>query len=65
MKRFAFLWISWLSLFCLTSAFAGIVHTVPPPPEVEAPAYILVDYHSGKVLAEKEADKKSNPERRR
>lgn len=61
MKRFAFLWMSLLSLFCLSSAYAGIVHTVPAPPEVEAPAYILVDYHSGKVLAEKEADKKIEP----
>lgn len=61
MKRFAFLWTSWLGLFCLTSAQAGIVHTVPAPPDIEAPAYILVDYHSGKVLAEKEADKKIEP----
>lgn len=61
MNRFACLWISLLSLFCLTRVDAGIVRTVPAPPEVDSPAYILVDYHSGKVMAEKEADTRIEP----
>lgn len=27
--------------------------TIPPVPDIEAESYILMDYHSGKVLAEK------------
>ncbi len=30
--------------------------TIPPVPDIEAESYILMDYHSGKVLAEKNAD---------
>jgi len=35
--------------------------TTPPPPPIAATAYILQDYHTGKVLAESNADAKLAP----
>ena len=35
--------------------------TTPPPPPVAATAYILQDYHTGKILAENNADAKLAP----
>ena len=35
--------------------------TTPPPPPIAATAYILQDYHTGKVLAENNADAKLAP----
>lgn len=35
--------------------------SVPPPPPVAAKAYILVDFHSGRVLAEQNADLRLEP----
>lgn len=35
--------------------------TIPPVPDIEAESYILMDYHSGKVLAEKNADVRRDP----
>lgn len=47
-----------LSLFCLSlPAFAQ----VPSPPEIDAPSYILYDYASQQVLAEKNADQRVAP----
>lgn len=34
---------------------------IPPPPEVDARAYIVMDYHSGKILAAKEAVARMEP----
>ncbi|GHB61623.1 D-alanyl-D-alanine carboxypeptidase [Psychrosphaera saromensis] len=34
---------------------------VPNPPTINAKAYILIDFQTGKVLAEKDADKSLNP----
>ncbi len=34
---------------------------IPAPPEVDAKGYILVDFHSGKVLAENAADQRMEP----
>lgn len=42
-----------LSLILLTS---GLFAIVPKPPEMPARAYILIDYDTGEVLAEKNAD---------
>jgi D-alanyl-D-alanine carboxypeptidase (penicillin-binding protein 5/6) len=42
----------------------GLVHAakpVPAPPEVAAKNYLLVDFSSGNVLAEKNADAKIEP----
>lgn len=34
---------------------------IPAPPPIAAKAYLLLDFHSGKVLAEKNADKRIQP----
>lgn len=34
---------------------------IPNPPEINAVSYILMDYHSGKILAEKNADERRAP----
>ena len=34
---------------------------VPPPPPVDARAYILMDYDSGQILAESKADERMEP----
>jgi len=56
--------ISLLMLMVMTLINAGFVHAakpVPAPPEVAAKNYLLVDFSSGNVLAEKNADAKIEP----
>ncbi len=55
-------------LYLFFSALAGLVAPaqaavplVPKPPQVEARAYLLQDYHSGRILAAKNADKRMEP----
>ncbi len=43
------------------AAPAGAVPPVPPPPQLHAKAWILMDFHSGKVLAEHAADQRVEP----
>jgi D-alanyl-D-alanine carboxypeptidase (penicillin-binding protein 5/6) len=53
--------ISLLMLMVMTLINVGFVHAakpVPAPPEVAAKNYLLVDFSSGNVLAEKNAGKK-------
>ncbi|SFM89105.1 D-alanyl-D-alanine carboxypeptidase (penicillin-binding protein 5/6) [Izhakiella capsodis] len=40
---------------------ANIVANVPTPPQIDARAWILMDYHSGKILAESNADERLDP----
>ncbi|MES9817405.1 MAG: D-alanyl-D-alanine carboxypeptidase family protein [Candidatus Thiodiazotropha sp.] len=49
----------WLS--CLTAFTAYAAVPTPPPPDVAASGYLLVDFHSGKVLAEKGAGNRLEP----
>ncbi len=44
-----------------TATLADTIPLVPPPPKVEARAYLLEDYNSGRVLAEKNADQRMEP----
>ena len=37
---------------------------IPGVPDIDAEAYVLIDYNSGKVLAEKNADARRDPARR-
>lgn len=60
MRKLAFLWISVLTFFISPFANAAIT-TNPAAPEIDAEAYVLTDFHSGKVLAEKEGDKRIDP----
>jgi len=47
------------TLFTFSAAAAPIV--MPDAPQIAAKGYVLMDYHSGKVLASKEADTKLSP----
>jgi D-alanyl-D-alanine carboxypeptidase (penicillin-binding protein 5/6) len=46
---------------CTLSFVSNAKFMVPNPPTINAKAYILIDYQTGKVLAEKDADKSLNP----
>ncbi|MBN9288170.1 MAG: serine-type D-Ala-D-Ala carboxypeptidase [Gammaproteobacteria bacterium 39-13] len=61
MHRTAFRWISFLCLIILSPLGLAANTTVPAAPELEAEAYILVDFRSGKTLAAKDADKRIDP----
>ncbi|MGR5070356.1 MULTISPECIES: serine hydrolase [Vibrio] len=49
-----------LSATIAQSAFASPI-VVPDAPQIAAKGYVLMDYHSGKVLAEKEMNEKLSP----
>jgi D-alanyl-D-alanine carboxypeptidase (penicillin-binding protein 5/6) len=50
------------AVFATAPALADAPHIpIPPPPSVDARAYILVDFHTGKVLASKEATAREEP----
>ena len=58
--------IALLGLFCVLSfsTFDDVRAAsapIPKPPDVNARAYILVDYQSGRVLAEEHADDRMEP----
>ncbi len=61
--------IKHLTLFLFLSLQFAVFQTnaedsevvTPPPPVIEATAYILEDYHTGKILAENNADTKLAP----
>ncbi|MCP4697076.1 MAG: D-alanyl-D-alanine carboxypeptidase [Gammaproteobacteria bacterium] len=49
-------------LFALCWPLSGLTLPLTPnPPEVAAGAYILMDFHSGQILMEKDADKRMEP----
>ena len=52
-------------LVCISSLFVSFVTTAnvltPTPPPINAKAYILVDFQTGKVIAEQNADQTLNP----
>lgn len=50
------------AVFIFSSARAGEAEiTTPPPPSIAAKAYILQDFHTGKILAESNADARLPP----
>ena len=48
-------------IFCAALASSYSWAAVPQPPKLKASAYILKDFHSGKILAEKNVDKRIEP----
>ena len=56
--RIACLLVVLFSSVAATSAYAG---PLPAPPQLSADSYMLVDYDSGQVLAEKDAGKQVEP----
>ncbi|MBD1581211.1 serine hydrolase [Pseudoalteromonas sp. S16_S37] len=49
------------ALVCSTSIFAANAQILPSPPQVNAKGYFLVDFTTGKVIAEGEADTRLAP----
>jgi D-alanyl-D-alanine carboxypeptidase (penicillin-binding protein 5/6) len=43
------------------AALAGAPAVIPPPPQIGANGYILIDHESGRVLAEQRADERMEP----
>ncbi|MET0067542.1 MAG: D-alanyl-D-alanine carboxypeptidase family protein [Candidatus Thiodiazotropha sp.] len=54
--RTAFFW-----LISLVATTLNAMTPLPSPPEVAASSYQLIDFHSGRVLAERDADKRLEP----
>lgn len=55
-------WLIWLTLLGLgTLAGDSLAAVVPTPPSIAASAYLLEDYHTGRVLSEKNADERMEP----
>ena len=53
-----------LVIFILPLIFSNVyavMSPVPSPPELQAKSYLLIDFNSGRVLAEKDIDKKIEP----
>lgn len=54
-----------LSLFCISSLVFSMTSNakslVPNPPVINAKAHILIDFHTGKVITENNADEQLNP----
>jgi D-alanyl-D-alanine carboxypeptidase (penicillin-binding protein 5/6) len=48
-------------LLLLAPATAAAAPVIPPPPDIPAAGYILMDHHSGRVLAEQRADERMEP----
>ncbi|OLQ88543.1 D-alanyl-D-alanine carboxypeptidase [Vibrio ponticus] len=65
MKKTTLLKTVFASSIALSTTFASQVIAspvvVPDPPQIAAKGYVLMDYHSGKVLAEKEMHTKLSP----
>lgn len=50
-----------LPVLLLVASFSSRAAETPVPPQVEAKAWILMDYHSGKVLTASNADERHDP----
>lgn len=65
MKKHTFLKPILASSIALSATFTSSVFSapivIPDAPQIAAKGYVLVDYHSGKVLAEKEMNTKLSP----
>lgn len=54
--------ITFLFLLLLVASFSGQAATlVPSTPKIKAKGYLLIDYNSGRILAEKKADTRMEP----
>jgi D-alanyl-D-alanine carboxypeptidase (penicillin-binding protein 5/6) len=60
MMKYSVLLVQILALIISQTLFAA-AKPVPNPPELNASSYYLVDFDSGRVLAEKDADKRVEP----
>lgn len=49
------------SLFLFTTAAVNAATLIPATPKIKAKGYLLIDFNSGRVLAEKKSDKRLEP----
>ena len=61
MMRYRLVNATFTILFTLLVAPTARAEVTIPPPDIKAKGYILVDFASGSVLAEKNADKRLEP----
>ena len=54
-------WAALALTLSLGPAMAAPPSLTPPPPDVAARGYILLDYHSGRIIAEQRADERMEP----
>lgn len=59
MQKFLAIWILFSLLIPFTSSHAA--KKTPKPPIIKAKSYVLIDYHSGQLIAEKNADERMEP----
>ncbi len=57
---FGLIYTALLTLFGSTAAVAAAVDA-PPPPEIAAHSFLLMDYYSGQIIAEKKSDARLEP----
>ena len=50
---------TWAFLLCASTTFAAV--PIPKPPAIDARAYVLIDFQSGRVIAAQKADVQSEP----
>ena len=55
MKSIKYKILSVCGLVCTASVFSATAQIIPAPPQVNAKGYFLVDFTTGKVIAEGEA----------
>ena len=60
-RSLSFLIAVFLSCVALASPVQAASTPIPKPPDIEARSYILLDYDSGRVLAEQNADQQVEP----
>lgn len=53
--------ISFVCLFSISTQLVAAISHTPTPPDIDAAAYVLVDFHSGQILAEKESEQRIDP----
>jgi D-alanyl-D-alanine carboxypeptidase (penicillin-binding protein 5/6) len=46
---------------CCGAASHTVAALVPPPPEIKAESHVLVDFHSGRILSQRNADQRVEP----
>lgn len=60
--RVTFRWSTLLALvFLVTAGRAAIAGPLPAPPQLSATSFLLLDFHSGQILAEKNPDQRIEP----
>ncbi len=60
-SEFMLRWFSALTVLSASVTAFAVTIPLPPPPPIQAAAYVLMDYQTGRILAEKNADARHAP----